>query len=99
VTLLAQALAAQLGIPALTGALVKTRVTEPQKEMLVQAEKRANVAGAFAANGDVAGKQLILVDDLYDSGATVAESARVLARAGAASLVVLTLTKTIHGDN
>jgi RecQ family ATP-dependent DNA helicase len=98
VTLLAQALAARLGIPAFTDALVKIRTTEPQKEMLARGQKRANVAGAFAVEGDLVGKHLILVDDLYDSGATLTEAARVLGRAGAASLVVLTLTKTIHAD-
>jgi len=98
VTLLAQALAEQLAIPALPNALVKTRVTRPQKEMTALAQKQANVAGAFALRGEVRGKRLILVDDLYDSGATLQEAARVLARGGAASLVVLTLTKTIHAD-
>ncbi|MBM2850902.1 MAG: ATP-dependent helicase RecQ [Anaerolineales bacterium] len=78
--------------------LVKTRTTKPQKEMTALAQKQANVAGAFALKGDMRGKRLILVDDLYDSGATLAEAARVLARAGVASLVVLTLTKTIHAD-
>jgi predicted amidophosphoribosyltransferase len=98
VTALAQALAAQLSIPALADTLVKTRTTKPQKEMTALAQKQANVAGAFALKGDMRGKRLILVDDLYDSGATLAEAARVLARAGVTSLVVLTLTKTIHAD-
>lgn len=98
VTLLAQSLAGQLSAPALAGTLVKTRVTQPQKEMTALAQKQANVAGAFALKGDVRGKQILLVDDLYDSGATLAEAARALARGGAASIVVLTLTKTIHAD-
>ncbi len=98
VTLLAQALAGQLSIPAPVDILVKTRATKPQKEMTALAQKQANVAGAFALKGDVRGKRLILVDDLYDSGATLAEAARVLTRGGAASLIVLTLTKTIHAD-
>jgi len=98
VTLLAQALAGQLSIPAPVDILVKTRATKPQKEMTALAQKQANVAGAFALKGDVRGKHLILVDDLYDSGATLTEAARVLTRGGAASLVVLTLTKTIHAD-
>jgi hypothetical protein len=88
-----------LAIPALTEALFKTRATRPQKEMTALAQKQANVAGAFALKGDVRGKRLILVDDLYDSGTTLAEAARVLARGGAASIIVLTLTKTIHADS
>lgn len=98
VTLLAQSLAGQLSIPALTDTLVKTRATKPQKEMTALAQKQANVAGAFALKSGVRGKQILLVDDLYDSGVTLAEAARVLARGGAASVVVLTLTKTIHAD-
>ena len=66
--------------------------------MTALAQKRANVAGAFALAGDVRGQRLILVDDLYDSGATLEEAARVLMRGGAAGLIVLTLTKTIHAD-
>jgi ATP-dependent DNA helicase RecQ len=78
--------------------LIKTRVTRPQKEMTSLAQKRANVAGAFALKGDVRGQRLILIDDLYDSGATLEEVAKVLTRGGVGSIVVLTLTKTIHRD-
>jgi ATP-dependent DNA helicase RecQ len=97
-TMLAQALAAQLKIPVWTNVLIKTRATRPQKEMTSLAQKRANVAGAFALKGDVRGQRLILIDDLYDSGATLEEVAKVLTRGGAGSIVVLTLTKTIHRD-
>jgi hypothetical protein len=95
---LAQALAAQLQVPLLANGLIKTRVTRPQKEMTSLAQKRANVAGAFALKNDVCGKCLILIDDLYDSGATLEEAAKVLARGGVSGLVVLTLTRTIHSD-
>jgi competence protein ComFC len=98
VTLLAEALAQSLSVPVLKNTLIKTRVTKRQKEMTSLAQKLGNVAGAFALQGDVRGKHLILVDDLYDSGATLNEAARVLARGGAKSIVVLTLTKTIHAD-
>jgi hypothetical protein len=46
-TLLAQALAAQLKIPALINTQIKTRATRPQKEMTSLAQKRANVAGGL----------------------------------------------------
>jgi hypothetical protein len=97
-TLLAQALADQLKIPAWTKVLIKTRATRPQKEMTSLAQKRANVAGAFALRGEMRGERIILIDDLYDSGATLEEAARVLARGGVSGIVVLTLTKTIHSD-
>lgn len=95
---LARALAEELNIPALFGILVKTRATKQQKEMISLAQKQANVRGAFTLKGDVRGKHILLVDDLYDSGATLQEAARVLQRGGVASIVVLTLTKTIHTD-
>jgi len=95
---LAKALAVKLEIPVLTGALVKTRPTRPQKEMTSLAQKKANVAGAFALAqpASIRGKSLLLVDDLFDSGATLSEAAQVLARGRPAQIVVLTLTKTIH---
>jgi len=98
VTQLARALAGQLNIPVLIGALAKTRQTRPQKELKSLSAKRANVTEAFALRANVAGKHLLLVDDLYDSGATLCEAARILSRDRPASIVVLTLTKTIHAD-
>jgi Phosphoribosyl transferase domain len=95
---LAQVLATHMKVPVLVNVLIKTRVTQPQKEMKSLAQKRANVAGAFALRGEVRGKHIILIDDLYDSGATLEEAARVLARGGVSEIVVLTLTKTIHSD-
>ena len=94
---LAEALAGWLGAP-VWKVVVKTRRTAPQKEMHTLAQKRANVAGAFALQGSVQGKRLLVLDDLYDSSATLAEVARVLRLAGAARLCVLTLTRTIHAD-
>ncbi len=94
---LAEALAGWLGAP-VWKVVVKTRKTAPQKEMHTLAQKRANVAGAFAVQGSVRGKRLLVLDDLYDSGATLEEVARVLRLAGASKLRVLTLTRTIHAD-
>jgi len=56
------------------------------------------VAGAFAVRRDVRGQRLLLLDDLYDSGATLEEVSRVLRAAGAAAVCVLTLTRTIHSE-
>jgi ATP-dependent DNA helicase RecQ len=78
--------------------VIKTRQTQPQKEMHTLPQKRDNVAGAFAVNGDINGKQVLLVDDLFDSGATLEEITRFLRKQGAATINVLTLTRTIHAD-
>ena len=99
VNLLAEALGQSLHVPVLRSTLIKTRATKRQKDMTSLAQKLANVAGAFALQGEVRGRKVILVDDLYDSGATLNEAARVLERGGAKSIVVLTLTKTIHTDS
>ncbi|MGB8646524.1 MAG: HRDC domain-containing protein, partial [Anaerolineae bacterium] len=98
VTALAEATGKRLEIPVLRGVLLKKRATRPQKEMTSLAQKRMNVAGAFALEGDVKNKCVLLVDDLFDSGATLCEAARVLMRGGARGIVVLTLTRTIHQD-
>lgn len=94
--LLAQVLTRRLGLPLCVDLLVKTRATERQKDMRTRVQKRANVADAFAVCGDVRGRSLLILDDLYDSGETLKEVTCVLKRAGARSVKVLTLTRTRH---
>jgi hypothetical protein len=79
-------------------ALTKSRQTAPQKEMRTLAQKRANIAGAFDLQSPIRGKRLLVVDDLFDSGATLEEITRLLQHTGAAQVNVLTLTRTIHSD-
>ncbi len=97
-----KALANALGKP-MQPCVVKTRQTQPQKEMQTLPQKRDNVAGAFAVNGDnlkngINGKSVLLVDDLFDSGATLEEITKVLFRSKVARVNALTLTRTIHAD-
>jgi adenine/guanine phosphoribosyltransferase-like PRPP-binding protein len=93
----AKALTQRLGLELLP-VLIKSRQTAPQKEMHTLAQKRVNVAGAFDLQSPVKGKHLLVIDDLFDSGATLEEIHRLLRRAGAARVCVLTLTRTIHSD-
>jgi len=93
----AEALSERLGI-AILPAVIKTRQTEPQKEMRSLAQKHANVSGAFAIQGEVCGKALLVVDDLFDSGTTLEEITRLLIKSKASCVNVLTLTRTIHSD-
>ncbi|HEX9445992.1 MAG TPA: phosphoribosyltransferase family protein, partial [Candidatus Binatia bacterium] len=60
-------------------------------------ERRKNVRRAFAVSpaGSIAGKAVLLIDDVYTSGATVNECARALMRAGAREVSVLTLARTV----
>lgn len=76
----------------------KTRQTKPQKEMQTLPQKRDNVAGAFAINNDITGKRVLLVDDLFDSGATLEEITKLLLKHKAARVNALTFTRTIHAD-
>lgn len=78
--------------------LIKSRPTNPQKDMHTLAQKRSNVANAFDLQSSVKNKRLLVVDDLYDSGTTLEEIHRLLIRAGAKHVYVLTLTRTIHSD-
>lgn len=91
------ALSVKIQIP-VKALAVKTRQTQPQKELKTLAQKRTNVSGAFTLSGSVAGKRILIVDDLYDSGATLNELTRLLLKNGAACVHVLTLTRTIHSD-
>lgn len=91
------ALSSKIKLPLQAG-LVKARPTRPQKELKSLAQKRANVSGAFAMQADVRGKRLLVVDDLFDSGATLEEISRLLRQRGASAIHVLTLTRTIHSD-
>ncbi len=74
--------------------LSKIRRTQKQ-HTLSAAERSLNLRGAFAANPAVAGKKILLVDDIFTTGSTVKECASVLISAGAAKVSVLTVLKTI----
>jgi ATP-dependent DNA helicase RecQ len=96
VPLFAENLRQRLGVQTVCQ-LRKTRATRPQKEMVTMEQKRRNVAGAFAVHTpNVKGQRVLLIDDIYDSGATINECARVLKAAGATKVYALTLTKTGH---
>jgi predicted amidophosphoribosyltransferase len=60
--------------------------------------RERNVRSAFAMRPgrSVAGKRVVIIDDVMTTGATVEECARVLKRAGAASVGVLTLARAVR---
>ena len=94
--LLANALGRLGEVPVIPDLLVRRRRTRSQGGLDRDARAR-NVRAAFAVGrrhaGATAGKRIILVDDVLTTGATVEECAKVLKRAGAAHVGVLTLAR------
>jgi ComF family protein len=76
--------------------LVRHRETPPQTQ-LTEEERRRNMHGAFSLNPDrpIEDKKILLIDDVYTSGATVNECSRTLRRGGAAEVYVLTLARAV----
>jgi predicted amidophosphoribosyltransferase len=62
---------------------------------LDRTERQANVRGTFAASGPVVGA-VVLVDDVYTTGATVAAAAAALRAAGASDVRVVTFARTVR---
>lgn len=77
--------------------LERVRPTGSQAGMSSR-ERQANVRGAFSLRSgvDLSGKRILLIDDVYTTGATVKECSAVLKKAGAAVVNVLTLARVVE---
>jgi ComF family protein len=95
---LARVIARQSGVKLTTEALRRVRSTQ-QQIGLSRTERASNVQGAFKVapdrKADIAGRRLILVDDVLTSGATVDACARALLRARAAQVDVLVFARVV----
>ena len=92
--LLAQSLAHVTGADVLVDGLLRTRAT-PSLDGKSRSERSAILDGAIAANPrrDVAGRRVILVDDVLTTGATLTASTLALQSAGAETVSVIVLAR------
>jgi ComF family protein len=85
--LLARGLGGLSGLPVVADCLSRQRYTPPQARSSGINERHTNVSDAFACrDGRLRGKQVILIDDVSTSGATLNACASVLKAAGAATV-------------
>jgi len=93
--LLAQEIGKKTRVPVAVDCLERVRAT-PTQGHKNRRERQANLVGAFALKRgqNVEGKNIVLIDDVMTSGATVEACAKVLKKAGAARVSVVTLART-----
>ena len=92
--LLAQYLAQKVSLLYPGQVLLKLKKTAPQVN-LTRGDRFVNLSGAFSLNPRISlsAKRILLVDDVYTTGATVGECSRVLLKAGAKEVNILTLAR------
>jgi ComF family protein len=91
---IAAALSRRLGVSVRPDLLRRTRETQTQTALTPKA-RRANLAGAFTA-GTVRGLAVVLVDDVFTTGATLVAAAEALAAAGAESVDGVTFARALE---
>lgn len=78
--------------------LMKVRITQEQKMFQNSYSKQENVAGAFDVDENIVkGKMILLLDDIFDSGATLKEVGKLLTQKGARCIVPIVIAKTVGG--
>lgn len=92
---IARCLAERLSLPLRNDVLIRSRRTEPQTETANIAQRKENVFGCFSVvkPSDICRKNIILLDDVTTSGATLGDAARALTSAGARKIIGLTAAK------
>ena len=95
--LLARQISRDYKIPMDPFVLRRNKETSAQTQ-LTEEERRRNVRAAFAMNPErsIEGNNILLVDDVYTSGATVNECSRTLKKHGAKEVYVLTLARAVY---
>jgi len=92
--LLARELGGLIDLPVIENCLIRVKQAQPQVRAVDVEERRRNVADAFVCRDDkVSGKQIVLIDDVCTSGATLESCAAALKSKGAVSVWGLTLAR------
>jgi len=95
--LLARDLGRRINLPVIEDCLIRVKQAQPQVRAVDVEERRRNVVDAFVCRDEkVSGKQIILIDDVCTSGATLESCAAALKNKGATSVWGLTLAREIH---
>ena len=90
--IIARELSDATGIPVRTDVLFRVKKTSPQKSLGKQ-ERQANLRGAFAVSGSwKAPENVLLIDDIYTTGATLERAAKILRIAGVQNVYFLTVS-------
>ncbi|HJU94347.1 MAG TPA: ComF family protein [Pyrinomonadaceae bacterium] len=94
-SIMAQSLSKSLGLPSDEVSLVRVSGTEQYRAGLDAKGRLDTVAGAFQVRHSrlVAAEDILLIDDVFTTGATVSACSEVLIRAGARSVFVLTIAR------
>jgi len=96
-SLLASELSRRIDLPVIEDCLIRVKQAQPQVRAVDVEERRRNVVDAFVCRDEkVSGKQIILIDDVCTSGATLESCAAALKNKGAASVWGLTLAREIY---
>ncbi|RKY31819.1 MAG: hypothetical protein DRP68_04470 [Candidatus Omnitrophota bacterium] len=90
--LLAEELSSFLNIPYSKNILICTKYHKTQTQLNYR-ERILNIEGNFCAQGDLTGKNIILVDDVVTTKATISECSKVLKERGASSITIITLAR------
>lgn len=94
--LLAAYLSNATGIPFSTRLLFKTKIGREQKSITNPAERRKNIRGSFCCDPLVKNMRIVLIDDVFTTGATAYECAKVLKQSGAQRVYLSAVMSPAH---